>query len=334
MPFFGTSDAQTSQILSGSYTMKRERWDHISAEGEDFIKSLMTVDPNKRLTAQQALEHPWISQGDRYLSEEGPDAPGNLPKVILACEALRSFSHASKFRRCCLEILAWSLSNEDREKVRESFLSLDENHQGTITLQELKHAMVDKLHLVDESEVLQVFEALDYNNDHEIHYSDFLAAMAVSQIDVDDGVLRDTFRRMDTDSSGYITVENLRSVLGSKVEGEKVEAFIAEADQIKDGRLSFAEFSAYLRGTRLDNIGALRATALLEDANNLPADSSEKRTKSKSPTSSKAKMSSAVQGFRGFFGMGYPKAAQPKPAPPPAQAATSAPAASPTKLSI
>merc|ERR1719395_161762 len=60
------------------------------------------------------------------------------------CEALRDFSKTSNFRRCCLEVLAWSLSNDDRAKVREYFLALDESNQGTITLQELKHIMVDK----------------------------------------------------------------------------------------------------------------------------------------------------------------------------------------------
>jgi len=176
------------------------------------------VDPSKRLTAQQALEHPWIERGREEVSEDVTMQP--------CCEALWRFSRASKFRRCCLEMLAWSLSTEDRAKARDCFLSLDANQQGTITLQELKHVMVDKLRLVDECELLKVFSALDYNHDQEIHYSDFLAAMVDTQIDVNDEVLIDTFRRFDADSSGYITVGNLRDVLGRKVEGENVEAFI------------------------------------------------------------------------------------------------------------
>ena len=72
------------------------------------------------------------------------------------CRALRKFSRTTKFRRCCLEMLAWSLSGEDRDKVHDWFIALDEHHHGTITLEELKHAMVDKLHLVDEGELLEV----------------------------------------------------------------------------------------------------------------------------------------------------------------------------------
>jgi len=239
MPFSGNDDTQIKNITSGNYKMKPERWSNISAEALNFVKSLLEVDPAKRLTAQAALEHPFIADKD-------------VEEVALqpCCEALRQFSRASKFRRCCMEMLAWSLNNQDRAKVRDCFLSLDKNHKGTITLGELRNAMVANLNLTDEHEVLKVFEALDYNHDQEIHYSDFLAAMATTRIEVDDAALSDAFRRFDADCSGFITVENLRDVLGDQV---GLEAFIKEADQNHDGRLSFAEFSAYLRCTHLDN---------------------------------------------------------------------------------
>lgn len=246
MPFSGCETEQVRNIKSGRYAYRQDIWSQISAEAKDFIGSLLEVDPSKRLTAQQALRHPWIAQ----YREGGVDGEAMQP----CCEALRRFSRASKFRRCCLEMLAWSLSNDDRAKVREFFLSLDTNQQGTITLQELKEVMVNKLHLVDEREALKVFRALDYNNDQEIHYSDFLAAMAHTAIDVDDEALHDTFRRFDTNNSGYITAQKLRDVLGSKVDGKCAEMFIAEADVNNDGQLSYLEFAAFMRGSTLIDI--------------------------------------------------------------------------------
>ncbi|CAM9848637.1 unnamed protein product, partial [Phaeothamnion confervicola] len=35
-------------------------WDKVSAECVDLIKRLLEPDPAKRLTARQALQHPWI----------------------------------------------------------------------------------------------------------------------------------------------------------------------------------------------------------------------------------------------------------------------------------
>jgi calcium-dependent protein kinase len=252
MPFSGNEREQIRNIKIGRYAERPERWAKVSAEAKRFVMSLLDVDPSKRLTAQQALEHPFIQSSRCGNSCETPKSQARMQPY---CEALRRFSHVSPFRRCCLEMMAWSLSNEDRSKVRDSFLSLDANQTGTITLPELKHIMVDKLHLVDEPEVMKVFQALDYNHDQEVNYSDFLAAMVDEQIILRDELLQDAFRRFDTDSTGYITVKNLREVLGSKVDGEDVEAFIAEADMNADGCLSFTEFASFIRGTDSSDMG-------------------------------------------------------------------------------
>merc|ERR1712045_238217 len=106
-------------------------------------------------------------------------------------------------------MMAWSLSNEERAQVRDYFEAMDKNHHGTITLQELRQVMHDKFEISDE-ETNQVFEAMDSNHDDTIHYSEFLAAMMTTRISVHSDLLRSAFRRFDTDSSGYITVENLR----------------------------------------------------------------------------------------------------------------------------
>merc|ERR1712150_106951 len=59
----------------------------------------------------------------------------------------------------------------------------------------------------------------------------------------------------DTDRSGYITVDNLRCVLGEEFDGVKVEQLIDEADLLQDGRVSYPEFVAYLRGDPLEAHG-------------------------------------------------------------------------------
>merc|ERR1712187_731749 len=40
-------------------------------------------------------------------------------------------------------------------------------------------------------------------------------------------------------------------VLGDTFDGEKVEKLVAEADQVKDGRISYKEFVAFIKGERL-----------------------------------------------------------------------------------
>lgn len=242
MPFSGNEQKQTRDIAEGKYTMKPERWASVSKEARHFVSCLLQVDPDKRMTAQTALEHEWISK-------RGLDT--NVEIDVGMADALRQFGQASRFRRCCMEMMAWSLSNDERAKVRDYFIAMDANKHGTITLAELRSVLVDKFHIND-AEVLQIFHNLDTNNDEEIHYSDFLAAMVNTRIVLHDDLLRAAFKKFDADASGYITVENLRQVLGDSFDGVEVDQLLKEADMLQDNRISYAEFVSYIRGTPLD----------------------------------------------------------------------------------
>eukprot|EP01132_Coremiostelium_polycephalum_P005186 gene5186-6454_t len=49
------------QIVSGNYSFPPETWSSISKAAADLVQKLLTVDPNKRYTVEQALNHPWIT---------------------------------------------------------------------------------------------------------------------------------------------------------------------------------------------------------------------------------------------------------------------------------
>lgn len=48
------------QILKGKYSFSGEPWPSVSNQAKDFVERILTVEPGKRLTAGQALKHPWI----------------------------------------------------------------------------------------------------------------------------------------------------------------------------------------------------------------------------------------------------------------------------------
>jgi len=246
MPFSGSESVRTKDIRGGKLCIKPEKWETVSKQAMNFVLCLMRVNPDKRLSAQQALEHEWIST--RH------EQKGHAEVDLSVVTAFRSFAHASRFRRCCMEMMAWSLSNEERSQVREYFLELDQNHHGTISISELKTVLEDKFHIHDK-EVQEISRTLDTNHDGEIHYSDFLAAMLSTRIRLHDDLLPSTFKRFDTDNSGYITSDNLKEVLGDAFEGEEVGKLVAEADQLQDGRISYVEFVAFVKGEKLGTAG-------------------------------------------------------------------------------
>ena len=110
---------------------------------------------------------------------------------------------------------AHTLSNSDRQNIREVFLELDRDASGTLTLEELREIMVGEQHM-SEAEFRRVFDAMDFNGDGEIRYSDFLAAFCMLSIKLDEQHLRDAFDRFDIDRTGYISKKNLKDVLGGQ----------------------------------------------------------------------------------------------------------------------
>ncbi|KAL7693492.1 putative protein kinase [Plasmopara halstedii] len=48
-------------IKSGVYDYPSPYWDCVSDSAKDLISRLLVVDPLKRLTAQQVLDHPWVA---------------------------------------------------------------------------------------------------------------------------------------------------------------------------------------------------------------------------------------------------------------------------------
>lgn len=47
-------------IREGDYDLKGEPWQNISERAKDLIRKLLTVNPEKRISARKALKHPWI----------------------------------------------------------------------------------------------------------------------------------------------------------------------------------------------------------------------------------------------------------------------------------
>jgi len=233
-PFHGSDDEVLKKIKAGSVHWS-SRFNRLSTPAKSFLQALLVLDPAKRLSAQEALEHPWI-QG-RHQAEAALLDAGTL-------ESLRTFSRASQFRRNVLSMMAWSLSTEDRLELRKQFLSLDRDMGGTISLKEFKDVLAKRFD-IGSNEAEQLFKSLDTDNNDEIEYSEFLAAALLGHVKVHEDVLRKTFSRFDADGDGKIDCEELRCVLGDTFSKDEIEEVLREADTSGDGKIDYEEFLAY-----------------------------------------------------------------------------------------
>jgi len=147
-------------------------------------------------------------------------------------------------------MVAMSMTDKEKASLHQSFLQFDTNRSGTITLPELK-AVLRKHGGVD-GVAEETLKALSDDHPGEIHYSEFLAAMVSTRVELMDTLLEEPFRRIDTDRSGYITYENLREIFGEGYQELELAQFMQEADTSGDGRISLEEFMAFMKSVQED----------------------------------------------------------------------------------
>ncbi|OAJ38885.1 hypothetical protein BDEG_22784 [Batrachochytrium dendrobatidis JEL423] len=103
-PFWGGETNSTTvlyqAIVEGSYEYDPENWDKISADAKNFISKLLLVDPSKRMTAAEALKHPWLHTEAAIdllpNMRKNFDAKKTFKKAFLALATIRQASVLGK----------------------------------------------------------------------------------------------------------------------------------------------------------------------------------------------------------------------------------------------
>ncbi|XP_071160370.1 peripheral plasma membrane protein CASK-like isoform X27 [Mytilus edulis] len=99
-PYVGTKDNLFHQIVQGKYHL-RKHWMTISNPAKDLLSKLLDVNPNDRITIEEALQHPWIKDRSR------------IPKVHLqeTVEELKKFNARRKLKGAIMAAVSSSKWN-------------------------------------------------------------------------------------------------------------------------------------------------------------------------------------------------------------------------------
>jgi len=111
----------------------------------------------------------------------------------------------------------------------------DKNGDGSITATELGTVMKSLGQSPTDTELRDMIAEVDANGDGQIDFNEFLAMMAKKMQEGDGGEdeLKEAFRVFDTDGDGFISPQELRSVmrgLGEELTDGEIDAMIKEAE--------------------------------------------------------------------------------------------------------
>ncbi|XAR57981.1 Non-specific serine/threonine protein kinase [Bertholletia excelsa] len=253
-PFWDrTEDGIFKEVLKKKPDFHRKPWPAISNSAKDFVKKLLVKDPRARLTAAQALSHPWV--------REGGDA-SEIPLDISVLSNMRQFVKYSHLKKFALRALASTLGAEELADLRDQFDAIDVDKNGTISLEEMRQALAkDVPWKVKEPCVVEILEAIDSNTDGLVDFTEFVAAtLHVHQLEEHNSEIWQqrslaAFEKFDVNGDGYITAEEIKMQTGLK---GSMDTLLEEADVDNDGKISLPEFQRLLRTMSTDSTSGKR----------------------------------------------------------------------------
>eukprot|EP00455_Lapot_gusevi_P028474 TRINITY_DN3040_c0_g3_i2.p1 TRINITY_DN3040_c0_g3~~TRINITY_DN3040_c0_g3_i2.p1 ORF type:complete len:488 (-),score=146.77 TRINITY_DN3040_c0_g3_i2:536-1999(-) len=234
-PFNGNDDASIMRaVLHGKYHWPRNA--RVSDSLKDLISRLLNEKPLERLTALQALEHPWIAG-----LESNSDVP--LDAVVAS---LSEFNKSTKIKRAVARLLVNHMTETDVKQLAEVFAQLDTDGDGHLDAQEIARYM-KKLFNYDDATAHKQAEAflseIDHDNNGKIDVQEFQAAHMRGQLSTNEEAMRKAFQSIDENNDGFLDSKEIAKLVEQNGNvGQAVKEMIAEVDKNGDGQISFEEF--------------------------------------------------------------------------------------------
>jgi len=245
-PFSGDTDPEIlKKVKSGNFEFRSPEWDPVSSGAKNLITQMLSLDPSIRPSAEVVLMSPWL----KYKGT--PKATPLSKDFVSRLQAFRAFS---KLKKIALAAVAQQLPDEKIESLQNTFRALDKNSNGTISVEEVKEAMVQQ-GLKPPKALEDLLQAVDCNGSGSLDYTEFLAATIDQKLYMQRDMCWAAFRVFDLDGDGKITREELGKVLNGDGVQElfgagKIQKMIEEVDKDGDGAVDFEEFCAMMSMTK------------------------------------------------------------------------------------
>ncbi|KAJ0720067.1 putative protein kinase CAMK-CDPK family [Helianthus annuus] len=240
-PFWAeTEKGIFDEILKGEIDFETDPWPSISASAKDLVRRMLTLDPKKRITSAQVLEHPWIR-------EDGEASDKPIDSAVLS--RMKQFRAMNKLKKLALKVIAENLSTEEIQGLKSMFMNMDTDKSGTITYEELKTGLARLGSKLTESEVRQLMDAADVDGNGSIDYIEFITAtMHRHKLEREEDLYK-AFQHFDTDGSGFITRDELETAMKQYGMGDEatIKEIISEVDTDNDGKINYEEFCTMMR---------------------------------------------------------------------------------------
>ncbi|KAK6159372.1 hypothetical protein DH2020_006686 [Rehmannia glutinosa] len=236
-PFLGRTESDIFQaVLKDGPSFNENPWPSLSSESKDFVRRLLRKDPSRRITAAQALCHPWVQSHDK----------AKLTLDVLVFRLMKAYMRSSSLRKAALRALSKTLTVDELFYLKEQFNLMFPDSSGGITLDTIKMALMkNPTDALKEDRVLGLLDPLNALQYRKMYFEEFCAAaLSVHQLEVLESWeqrMRCAYEMFEKNGNRVIVIEELASELGLRPT-VPVHAVLQEWIRPSDGKLTFLGF--------------------------------------------------------------------------------------------
>ena len=222
-PFNGETDVEVvERIKIGDYSLDGPVWDQVSDQAKNLIEHLL-VRQKDRLSAQEALQHPWFKLC-KEIEDQNPDE-GRGEAIYRALANLQSFSSKNKVKQAALGFLIQHfLQMNEAVELQQVFKDLDTEQTGYLNKDELiqgyrKYYGND----FDEKEVENLVMMADSDGNGNISLHEFMMTSVNQEKFLTIQRLESIFNEIDIDKNHRVSLDELNQFLGNSEHLDKDE---------------------------------------------------------------------------------------------------------------
>ena len=246
-PFGGEDDEEVIQsVQSGKFDLKSSPFNTLTTSCIDLIKKLLITDPNKRISAAEALNHKWFKERNSKELFNNIKDERTVKKLI---NNLKKYKRDAILQEVALAYLVHNFPQmKEVVTANKLFNQMDTDGDGKINKNDLLKGLRSKTDSKAlEKDVERIYRNIDMDNNGYIEYEEFVRAAVSKEKFINDNILKFAFRYFDKDNSGEISREELEEVFKQGINDknkikEALDKIIDEVDENKDGIIQFEEF--------------------------------------------------------------------------------------------
>ncbi len=256
-PFQGETEEEIfAEVKKGHIDFSKKLFNNVSNNCKDLIKKLLAPNKKNRITASEALNHPFFSENFNPMTALTQNKDLSILKRFISLKRFPSKLHEVVTAYCCFNFI----SKEEEKQLRELFRFMDRDNKNKLSMQDFKKGFKAANIMVSSFELKNIMNILDSDGSNLIEYQEFLRATCDKKLLFRDENLKAVFSVIDKNKKGYATSDDIeRFMLGNnkkKLNSSTIMGCTAQIGMKKNTKLTFKEFCDIIRYNKpLQNSG-------------------------------------------------------------------------------